>query len=104
VREDTQRGTGRTTRMLEEAVRASTHSERVVIVVHAYHFIEYVIGRLADLCKLKDVSRAMSRAFIEHPLHSCTVHFMVNSDDLKYKLAGLSRSTPVFYDHTCFQR
>jgi hypothetical protein len=49
---DTQRGTGRTTRMLEEAIRLSSEGYEVCVITHSHSHANMLRIMLEDLTKL----------------------------------------------------
>jgi hypothetical protein len=97
---DTNRGTGRTTRTLELVV-AETKKDTplVIVVVHAPHFISYATGILRRLTDAH-VQNNISRDIV---IGATRVRFMVDSDDLEHRLAGLGKNVPLFYDHAVWE-
>jgi hypothetical protein len=94
------RGTGRTTRMLELVVEQSKHeTPLIIVVVHATHFVGYAMGVLR---RLTDAQYVNHQRF-EMVIGPTTVRFVADGDDLDDRLAGISRSVPRFYDHAVWQ-
>lgn len=93
------RGTGRTTRMLERAVKAASDGETVAVFVHSVAFATYCERIVRDLC-LGTISLSMLRTGITMLVHGGgLIRFM--TPDRANSLRGLR--VQVFVDHYVYE-
>lgn len=88
------RGTGRTTRMMQRTVETAKRCKNVFVIIPNAPFVDYVAKMLpADAVKTGEMT---------YKLGECVITFLVKDADLQHKLTGLDmKVTSVQMDHAC---
>lgn len=91
---DPNRGTGRTTRMLQEVLANAKPGKKIVVVVRTFDFVDTAMRMLQTLHH-----RVFKRSRSTADYGDCRIEFWEMGNDLTSRWQGLPKDTLLFYDH-----